>query len=197
MLSIHVYKKMAAAALMFITAACGFEPLYVQKTSEQDKWYFDGEFDNYIADQMSQIKIVVTGERLGQLIKNNLLDLLTPRGVPAKPKYYLYVTPEKVNEYDQALRRDITATRKRIDYRVGYHMIENGEEVLKGDTVSYVGYDILDNPYSTTISRKKVREDAAKIMANDIALRLGAFFNARANAYEDAEQKDRNATTKE
>lgn len=197
MLSIHVYKKMAAAALMFITAACGFEPLYVQKTSEQDKWYFDGEFDNYIADQMSQIKIVVTGERLGQLIKNNLLDLLTPRGVPAKPKYYLYVTPEKVNEYDQALRRDITATRKRIDYRVGYHMIENGEEVLKGDTVSYVGYDILDNPYSTTISRKKVREDAAKIMANDIALRLGAFFNARANAYEDAEQKDKKTAAKE
>ncbi len=197
MLSIHVYKKIAAAALILITAACGFEPLYVQKTSEQDKWYFDGEFDNYIADQMSQIKIVVNGERLGQLIKNNLLDLLTPHGVPTKPKYYLYVTPEKVNEYDQALRRDITATRKRIDYRVGYHMMENGDEVLKGNAVSYVGYDILDNPYSTTISRKKVREDAAKIIANDIALRLGAFFNARANAYEDIEQKDRNTATKE
>ena len=164
----------------------------MQKTSKEDKWYFDGDFDNYVTDQMAQIKIVVTGERLGQQIKNNLLDLLTPQGVPAKPKYYLYVNPVQENEYDQALRSDITATRKRIDYKVNYHMTQNSKEVMKGNTVSFVSYDILDNPYSTVISRKKVQQDAAKIMANDIALRLGAFFNAKANEYEDAEQKDLN-----
>lgn len=186
-------KKIGLAVLvLFAVAACGFEPLYVQKTSKEDKWYFDGDFDNYVTDQMSQIKIVVTGERLGQQIKNNLLDLLTPQGVPAKPKYYLYVNPVQENEYDQALRSDITATRKRIDYKVNYHMTQNSKEVMKGNTVSFVSYDILDNPYSTVISRKKVQQDAAKIMANDIALRLGAFFNAKANEYEDAEQKDLN-----
>ena len=186
-------KKIGLAVLvLFVVAACGFEPLYVQKTSKEDKWYFDGDFDNYVTDQMAQIKIVVTGERLGQQIKNNLLDLLTPQGVPAKPKYYLYVNPVQENEYDQALRSDITATRKRIDYKVNYYMTQNSKEVMKGNTVSFVSYDILDNPYSTVISRKKVQQDAAKIMANDIALRLGAFFNAKANEYEDAEQKDLN-----
>ena len=176
--------------LAIMTSSCGFEPLYVQKTSKEDKWYFDGNFDNYVADQMAQIKIVVTGGRLGQLMKNDLIDLLTPQGVPAKPKYYLYVNPLRENEYDQALRRDITATRKRIDYKVDYYMTENSKRVMKGNTVSFVSYDILDNPYSTVVSRKKVQRDAAKIMANDIALRLGAFFNAKANEYEDAEQKD-------
>ena len=186
-------KKIGLAVLvLFAVAACGFEPLYVQKTSKEDKWYFDGDFDNYVTDQMAQIKIVVTGERLGQQIKNNLLDLLTPQGVPTKPKYYLYVNPVQENEYDQALRSDITATRKRIDYKVNYYMTQNSKEVMKGNTVSFVSYDILDNPYSTVISRKKVQQDAAKIMANDIALRLGAFFNAKANEYEDAEQKDLN-----
>ena len=186
-------KKIGLAVLvLFAVAACGFEPLYVQKTSKEDKWYFDGDFDNYVTDQMAQIKIVVTGERLGQQIKNNLLDLLTPQGVPAKPKYYLYVNPVQENEYAQALRSGITATRKRIDYKVNYHMTQNSKEVMKGNTVSFVSYDILDNPYSTVISRKKVQQDAAKIMANDIALRLGAFFNAKANEYEDAEQKDLN-----
>ena len=186
-------KKIGLAVLvLFAVAACGFEPLNVQKTSKEDKWYFDGDFDNYVTDQMAQIKIVVTGERLGQQIKNNLLDLLTPQGVPAKPKYYLYVNPVQENEYDQALRCDITDTLKRIDYKVNYHMTQNSKEVMKGNTVSFVSYDILDNPYSTVISRKKVQQDAAKIMANDIALRLGAFFNAKANEYEDAEQKDLN-----
>ena len=45
--------------LAIMTSSCGFEPLYVQKTSKEDKWYFDGNFDNYVADQMAQIKIVV------------------------------------------------------------------------------------------------------------------------------------------
>ena len=184
-------KKVALSLVLFLfVAACGFEPLYVQKTSEHDKWYFDGDFDNYVTDQMSQVKVIAHGGRLGQMVKNELLDLMTPRGVPAKPKYYLYITPDQESEYDQALRNDITATRKRIDYRVQYYMTENSEQVVKGNAVSYVSYDILDNPYSTVISRKKVEKDAAKIMANDIALRLGAFFNAKANSYEDIEQKD-------
>lgn len=178
------------AFLGIFLAGCGFEPLYVQKTSTKDKWYFDGKFDNYITDQMTQIKIIATGERLGHLMKNNLLDLLTPQGAPEKPKYYLYVTPVMANEYDQALRHDITATRKRIDYKVDYYMTENSKEIMRGNTVSYVSYDILDNPYSTVMARKKVEIDAAKIMANDIALRLGAFFNAKANEYEDIEQKE-------
>ena len=175
---------------LFFTASCGFSPLYVQKTSTDDKWYFDGDFDDYVSDQMAQIKIIASGERLGQLIRTDLQDLLTPRGVPQKPKYYLYVDPLDTHEYDQALRRDTTATRKRIDYRVNYYMTENSNKVMRGNTVSYVSYDILDNPYSTVLARKKVESDAAKMMANDIALRLGAFFNAKAHEYEDVEQRD-------
>ena len=175
---------------LLLFSACGFEPLYVQRSDNDKKWYFDGDFDNYVTDQMAQIKIIASGERVGQLIKNDLLDLLTPRGVPENPKYVLYVNPVKENEYDQALRSDITATRKRIDYKIEYYMMEDSKKVLKGNTVSFVSYDILDNPYATVISRKKVQRDATKIMANDIALRLGTFFNARANEYEDIEQKD-------
>lgn len=182
---------------LLLFSACGFEPLYVQRSEGDKKWYFDGDFDNYVTDQMAQVKVVASGERLGQLIKNYLLDLLTPRGVPENPKYVLYVNPVKENEYDQALRSDITATRKRIDYKIEYYMMEDSKKVLKGNTVSFVSYDILDNPYATVISRKKVQKDATKIMANDIALRLGAFFNARANEYEDIEQKDLLKKTRE
>lgn len=183
-------KSYFAAVMTFMLVACGFEPLYVQKTDAESKWYFDGDFDNYVVDQMAQIKVMIDGERFGQLIKTELHDLLTPRGVPARPKYLLVINIVRANEYDQALRRDITATRKRIDYKVQYYLEENSKKILKGNSVSFVSYDILDNPYSTVIARQKVQKDAAKILANDIALRLGAFFNAKAKDYEDAEQKD-------
>ena len=165
--------------VVMTVTACGFRPLYVEKTSQNDKWYFDGDFDNYVSDQMAKIKVVASGERVGQQVRTNLLDLLTPRGVPEKPKYTLYINLDKAREYDQALENDITATRRRIDYKVGYYMIENGKQILKGNSVSYVSYDILENPYSTVTARNKVTTDAARMMANDIALRLGAFFHAK------------------
>ena len=120
-------KNCLIVVLLLFICSCGFSPLYVQKTSSEDKWYFDGDFDNYVTDQMAQIKVIASGERLGQLIKTDLHDLLTPQGVPSRPKYLLYVDVVKANEYDQALRRDITATRKRIDYKVKYYMTEDSK----------------------------------------------------------------------
>lgn len=49
-----------------------------------------------------------------------------------------------------------------VRYKVGYYMTEGTEQVLKGDSIAYVSYDILANPYSTTMAQKKGDEDAAK-----------------------------------
>ena len=51
-------KKIGLAVLvLFAVAACGFEPLYVQKTSKEDKWYFDGDFDNYVTDRWHRLRL--------------------------------------------------------------------------------------------------------------------------------------------
>ena len=79
----------------------------------------------------------------------------------------------------QALRRDITATSERVIYKVGYQLLQNSDVLVSGDSVAYVSYDILANPYSTTMAQKKTETDAAKIIADDIALRLGAYFHSQ------------------
>ena len=171
-------KKLIGLMMVTFLAACGFEPLYVEK-KHNNLWFFGGEFDSSISQEMSQIKIETTGERFGQQIRNDLIDLLTPRGVPHNPKYRLQLIPQEPNVFDQALRNDITATRKRVEYTVRYTMTEDGKEIVKGNSVAYGSYDILANPYSMTISEKKVQADSAKIIANDIALRIGAYFHSR------------------
>ena len=162
-------KRLIALSMFMFLAACGFEPLYVQKKHD-NLWYFGGEFDRSISSEMAQIKVEATGERFGQLIRNELLDMLTPLGVPHKPKYRLVISLENEVVYDQALRNDITATRKRV---------ENGKEIVKGNSVAFGSYDILANPYSMTIAQKKVMKDSAQIIANDISLRIGAYFHSR------------------
>ena len=74
-------KRLIALSMFMFLAACGFEPLYVQKKHD-NLWYFGGEFDRSISSEMAQIKVEATGERFGQLIRNELLDMLTPLGVP-------------------------------------------------------------------------------------------------------------------
>ena len=171
-------KNIALAALIVFISGCGFEPLYVEKKSSSD-WYYDSEFDTGIREEMANVKVELIQDRIGQLIRNDLLDKLTPKGMPTSPKYYLKITKIDKSEIDQALRNDITATRKKVIYKV-YYVLSNKEheQLLTGNSVAYLGYDILRDPYSTTFAQKKNEKNAAKIVANDISLRLGAYFHS-------------------
>ena len=156
---------------------CGFEPLYVEK-KHSNGWYYGGEFDTSISQEMAAVSVEPIEGRFGQQLRNNLYDLLTPKGTPKTPKYRLRVSLASKNVSDQALRSDITATRKLVTYRVSYVMTQDADQLFQGDSVAYVSYDILANPYSTTMAQRKGDEDAAQIIANDIALRVGAYFHS-------------------
>lgn len=170
-------KKIVAVCLISLIAACGFEPLYVQK-KHNNLWYFGGEFDTSISSEMAQIKIQPIEQRFGQQVRNNLLDMLTPLGQPHNPKYRLFVQLKSKDIMQQAMRTDITATRERVRYLVTYQLMEGDVKLVSGESIAFVSYDILANPYSTTTAKKKTEEDASKIVANDIALRLGAYFHS-------------------
>jgi len=161
---------------IFLLTSCGFEPLYAKKQNN-NSWYFSGNFDNSVTQEMAKISIEPIAERFGQQVRNQLLDLVTPLGSPKNPQYRLYIKPANKQITQQAMRRDITATRERIRYKVSYYLEQNNKKILKGNSISFVSYNILSNPYSTTTAQKKTEEDAAKIIANDIALRLGTYFH--------------------
>lgn len=171
-------KKIAVVILAALLTGCGFEPLYVEKKTSGE-WYYDNEFDTSILEEMASVKVELIQDRIGQLIRNDLLDKLSPKGQPKHPKYYLKVTDIKKQEIDQALRNDITATRKKVIYTITYTLRDAEHKTLiNGNSVAYVGYDILRDPYSTTFAQKKIEKNAAKILANDISLRLGAYFHS-------------------
>lgn len=170
-------KKIFLLLLISTLVGCGFEPLYVEK-KHNNRWYYGGDFDTSISQEMQQVKVEPIANRFGQMLRNQLLDLLTPKGMPKKPKYRLFVEEASRSVSDQALRSDITATRKLVQIRMKYYMMKDNERILFGDSVAYYSYDILANPYSTTMAEKKGDEEAVSIIANDIALRLGAYFHS-------------------
>lgn len=161
--------------IVFING-CGFRPLYIQDT-EKNIHFADNQKDSVITE-LAQIKINPIPERFGQQLRNKLLDLLTPKGVPTNAKYRLDVKLDSKVISQQAMRDDITATNERVDYIISYTLYENSKKLVSGDSYAFVSYNILNNPYSTTIAQKKSEENAANIIANDIALRLGAYFHS-------------------
>ena len=167
-----------ALTAVFALSACGFRPLYVEREGDA-VWHYDGKFNTSIIQEMSKIKVEPIADRFGQIIRNNLLDSLTPKGEPSNPEYMLYVELKDKIITDQALRDDITATRKRVQYIVNYKMLKNGEELFNNRANAFVSYDIMANPYSTTFAEKKTEQNAAKIVADDIILRIGAYFNSK------------------
>ncbi len=168
-------------ALLFLSS-CGFRPLYVERDSDEG-WYYKGSFDTSISQQIASIKVEPISDRIGQLIFDELVDSFTPKGIPSKPKYRLRVLNIKKSTAKQAMRGDITATRERVSYRANYILqdAQTGKQLLSSSTFALLGYDIMSNPYSITFSQKKIEKDAAKIMANDISLRIGAYFHANAS----------------
>lgn len=176
-----MYKTKIAMILASVCglAACGFEPLYVEKTAGNDLWYYNNKFDTDIVREMAQIKVETVSDRIGQMIKNELMDTFNPYGTPKCAKYFLKLQPVSAHTVQQALRDDITATREKVKYTVKYSLWdkENGQ-LVSGKSWVYLSYDLLDNPYSTTMDKKKVEKDGAKIIANDISLRIGAYFHS-------------------
>lgn len=168
-----------ASCLMLCLSACGFKPLYVERTSDE-KWYYKGEFDSSITEEMAKIKVEPIAERIGQLIRNDLIDNFTPKGVPSVPSYRLVADSVQKQVVQQALRNDITATRERVRYTIKYRLYDaqTGKQLVQGNSLAYVGYDILGNPYSTTFAQKKVEKNAARMLSDDISLRIGAYFHS-------------------
>lgn len=161
-----------------LLCACGFRPLYVQHDGD-GAWYSGESYNSSIVSELAQIKVEPIEDRFGQIIRNELIDSLTPKGAPTEPRYRLYVMLAEKQIVQQALRDDITATRERVKYTVNYFLEENHERLLNGNSIAFVSYDIMANPYSTTSAQKKTERDAAKIIADDIALRLGAYFHSK------------------
>ena len=172
-------KKFIACVLICGLSACGFEPLYVEKTSGEDLWYYNNQYDTDIVREMSQLKVESVSDRIGQLIKNELMDTFNPHGTPKNAKYFLKLSPVDKYTTEQALRDDITATREKVKYSVNYQLwSKESGQLVSGNSITYLSYDLLDNPYSTTMDKKKIEKDGAKIIANDISLRIGAYFHS-------------------
>lgn len=156
----------AAALPLAALSGCGFRPLYG-----------NGD-DRDAAAELASVRVDPLRDRVGQQMHNFLRDRLNPDGQPISPEYRLRVELRETRS-ELGVRRDETATRANLRVVADFALLryDGNASLLAGRSSSTTSYDILTNPFATTVSEDNARERALREVADDIRTRLALFFS--------------------
>lgn len=167
--ALRLLGQAGAAVALGGLAGCGFQPLYASRGATTDA---------SVAGELAAVRIDPLSDRAGQQMHNFLRDRLNPTGQPVSPSYRLQVAlRERLTEL--GVQRDETASRAnlRMDADFALTRFGSGESLLVGRSTSTTSYDILRNPFATTVSEADARERALREVADDIQTRLALYFS--------------------
>ncbi len=158
---------LSAVLVLGALGGCGFRPLNARR-----------EDDASVSSDLASVRIEPLRDRVGQQMHNFLRDRLNPQGQPAAPNYRLQVQlTERLSEL--GVRRDETATRANLRMNADFQLLDagGGKSLFVGRSSSTTSYDILENPFATTVSEEDARERALRELADDIQTRLAIYFS--------------------
>ncbi|MEX2618520.1 MAG: LPS assembly lipoprotein LptE [Alphaproteobacteria bacterium] len=156
----------ALLVALALLAGCGFQPLYGTTASSGG-----------VTEQYQQIHVDPIPDRIGQQIRNFLLDRLNPYGQPARPAYRLTVEPT-ISITELGIKRDETATRALLLLHVRYSLLESAtdRELFAASARSTNSFNIVDSEFATKSAENDALERAAREVSEAIRIRLGIFF---------------------
>ncbi len=162
-------RPLVCVLLLLGLANCGFQPLY----GKQARQYAGG-----VVSDMSYVAVDAIPERAGQLVRNQLLERLHPRGRAARPVYRLTIRLSESRE-GIAFQQDDSATRFNLRLIADFELADtrSGTTVLKGHTRAISAYNVVRSDYANLISERDALKRAAGSLADGIQSRVAVFFS--------------------
>ena len=158
------FKSLAGLLVLFLTG-CGFQPMNSQYSNRPT------------VPEMATVKIALIDDRMGQELRNALLDRLNPKGEPERPLYVLKVSLSKGSS-ELGVRKDDTATRANLKATANIALSDAKGNPLLSDTVSSTAsYNIMEARYATTAAERNAEQRAAIDLADMIYARVAAYFS--------------------
>lgn len=155
--------------LLSLVTACGFQPLYGSKTQ-----------DVSVQQKLAGIDIVPIKGRTGQYLRNELLDLTTPKGYPQKPTYRLDIGLAEVIS-GLAIQEDDTKTRFNLTLDTSFRLVKlaDGERIYTGSTQTVAAYNVVASEFANLAAENNARKRAALVAAEQIHQQLSVYFSGR------------------
>jgi LPS-assembly lipoprotein len=152
-------------------AGCGFQPLLGRAGDSSDA-----------IEQLSAIRIEPIPDRSGQVLRNALLDRLTPQGQTQVSRYVLRIRLQEPRQ-TILLRRDDIISRSSYSAQASYELRDaQGQRLFSGSSSFTTDYEIATSEFATRTSLENARDRVMELVANDIRNQLALGFRQRQNA---------------
>jgi LPS-assembly lipoprotein len=154
-----------------LLSGCGFKPLYGKDSATHTPTAMT---------QFASIEIPVLRDRIGQQMRNLLIDEMHPGGAAGDYVYKLNVSIREA-DLNLGLQSNSTSTRGQVRLTVDYALTDNatGKTLLKETLRTSTGYNILINQFSSVVSAEDAREQGLQELAQDITEHLALYFTTR------------------
>ncbi len=152
-----------AAAL----AGCGFQPMY-------------GDQGRATVAEMGAIRVDQPRDRIGQLVRNEIIKRISPRGEPDVVHYKLSYST-RLTEFKLAIQDDDTITRFNLRLTVDVWLLEiaSGTVIYRDKTRAVGSYNAVKSDFATLSARLDTADRIARANAEEIVTLLGVFFTRK------------------
>ncbi len=159
------YKFLTPLSLCFFLTACGFRPLYTPHQGRSDIAY--------------PIKIATISNREGQILRNYLIDLLTPEGTPPHPRYVLEIILTDTIR-STGVRKDETTTRSEAILSAALTLkdAKTNAVVYRHTAKAINSFSLLtQNYYADLVAEEYAKKEATRLLAEKIMLLLTTYID--------------------
>ena len=162
---VHRCRPLAYSALVAALAVsgCSFKPIH-------------GHQSGASSAALAAIDIKLIADRSGQMLRNELLKRMQPRG-QARPRYSLSVSLTE-SLANLGIRKDEVATRANLTVSARYTITELGgaKRRFSGSARSVNSYNILTSDFGTLTAREDARRRAVTRLAWELRERISVWL---------------------
>lgn len=164
---------MARATVLLVLAlalgACGFRPLLTQQAAL--------DRDQEVVTELAAIQVDRMGGRLGQQLRNDLIEQLDPATL-AVPKRYQLDVNLATRSNALAIQLDNTITRYNLTLRASFVLRdrEDGSVMYDSRVTRTASYNVVRQPYAVLVAEQDAERRAAREVSSDIRNLLAVYF---------------------
>jgi len=155
---------------LFGLNACGFSPLYAQNSTQP-----------YMQSALASISVSYIPDRVGQIMRNELQQRLSPKSSNVAPVYTLSVS---LTESMTSLAIDQTqfATRSNLHLISAYQLtrISDHASIISGTLETVASYNILSSDFANLAAQANARKLAIIDLARSLRSRIAVHFKINA-----------------
>ncbi len=160
-------RAFALTGILFLVAACGFQPLYGRQTENAK-----------VTQALDQTYVLPIDGRVGQIVRNHLLDKVSPKGLPANVTYQLsvYITEQKEN---LAIDKSNTTNRNNLTLKANYTLLDSmgKKTIYKGTAKAISSYNIVDSDFANLSAQKNAQKRSAIVLSEEIHRQLSVYLS--------------------